>query len=112
MVHKICFMTKRHLDMAEFSVSTHVRSEPVLHCTTFRWCAGADKGAERPPAFSGDLTLDGLRVNQLKLSRNLTGSVLLSNEQFRIRAKVRVSLPASTYLRQLKIFSAGSVTCL
>ena len=55
-------------------------------------CAGAGKGrpqaAERPSAFSGDLSLDGLRVNQLKLSRNLTGSILLSNEQFQIRAKV------------------------
>ena len=55
-------------------------------------CADVGKGrkqaTERPSAFSGDLSLDGLRVNQLKLSRNLTGSILLSNEQFQIRAKV------------------------
>ena len=58
--------------------------------------AGAGKGrkqdTERPSAFSGDLSLDGLRVNQLKLSRNLTGSILLSNEQFQIRAKVIVCI--------------------
>lgn len=42
----------------------------------------------RPSAFAGDLTLDGLRVNQLKLSRNLTGTVLLSEDRFQIRAKV------------------------
>ncbi len=58
----------------------------------FDCCATAGKtnkqAAERPSAFSGDLTLDGLRVNQLKLSRNLTGSILLSDEQFLIRAKV------------------------
>ena len=59
-------------------------------CTQLtNWLASADgRAAERPSAFSGDLTLDGLRVNQLKLSRNLTGSILLSNEQFQIRAKV------------------------
>ncbi len=55
-------------------------------------CTGAGTGrkqaTEKPSAFSGDLSLDGLRVNQLKLSRNLTGSILLSNEQFQIRAKV------------------------
>ncbi len=42
----------------------------------------------RPSAFAGDLTLEGLRVNQLKLSRNLTGTVLLSEDRFQIRAKV------------------------
>ena len=58
------------------------------------WLACADEqAAERPSAFSGDLTLDGLRVNQLKLSRNLTGSILLSNEQFQIRAKVSSPSP-------------------
>ena len=62
--------------------------------------AGVDKDAgqssgeqqqqqdRRPSAFAGDLTLDGLRVNQLKLSRNLTGTVLLSEDRFQIRAKV------------------------
>ena len=65
---------------------------PLLKRRSRGRCAGAGKGrkqtAERPSAFSGDLSLDGLRVNQLKLSRNLTGSILLSNKQFQIRAKV------------------------
>lgn len=44
-------------------------------------------------AFAGDLHLDGLRVNQLKLSRNLTGTVLLSDERFQIKAKVSLAQP-------------------
>ena len=55
---------------------------------------------ERPSAFSGDLSLDGLRVNQLKLSRNLTGTILLSDEQFQIRAKVSVMHPSHPLVRQ------------
>ena len=66
--------------------------------------AGADKtgkqAVERPSAFSGDLSLDGLRVNQLKLSRSLTGTILLSDEQFKIRAKVSVKHPSHPLVRQ------------
>jgi len=50
----------------------------------------------RPSAFAGDLTLDGLRMNQLKLSRNLTGTVLLSQDRFQIRAKVRRACCSTT----------------
>lgn len=79
-------------------------------------CAGAEKtgkqAMERPSAFSGDLSLDGLRVNQLKLSRNLTGTILLSDEQFQIRAKVSVKHPShppmrpSSALQKLELISA------
>ncbi|CAL8466123.1 g5659 [Coccomyxa elongata] len=61
----------------------------------------------RPSAFAGDLTLDGLRVNQLKLSRNLTGTVLLSEDRFQIRAKGQ--RPDETLDVNLKLpFAPGS----
>ena len=37
---------------------------------------------------SGDVLLDGLRVNQLKLSRNLAGSLQVSDKEVHIHAKV------------------------
>jgi hypothetical protein len=60
---------------------------------------------QRRSAFAGDLTLDGLRVNQLKLSRNLTGTVLLSDDRFEIKAKVR-RRPTT-----LSGHAAGHATC-
>ena len=44
------------------------------------------------PAASGDVLLEGLRVNQLKLSRNLTGSLQVSEKEVHMHAKVRVGL--------------------
>ncbi|KAL0030394.1 hypothetical protein WJX79_000988 [Trebouxia sp. C0005] len=38
-------------------------------------------------AFEGDVLLDGLRVNQLKLSRNLTGSLQVSEKEVHMHAK-------------------------
>ncbi|KAL3160063.1 hypothetical protein ABBQ38_009778 [Trebouxia sp. C0009 RCD-2024] len=38
-------------------------------------------------AFEGDVLLDGLRVNQLKLSRNLAGSLQVSNKEVHMHAK-------------------------
>ena len=37
---------------------------------------------------AGDVLLDGLRVNQLKLSRNLTGSLQVSEKEVHMHAKV------------------------
>ena len=37
---------------------------------------------------SGDVLLDGLRVNQLKLSRNLAGSLQVSDKEVHMHAKV------------------------
>lgn len=45
-------------------------------------------GAEAQ-SFAGTLTLENLRMNQLKLARNLTGSLALSRSGFQIHAKVR-----------------------
>ena len=39
-------------------------------------------------ANSGDVLLDGLRVNQLKLSRNLAGSLQVSDKEVHMHAKV------------------------
>jgi len=41
------------------------------------------------PVAAGDVLLDGLRVNQLKLSRNLTGSLQVSEKEVHMHAKVR-----------------------
>lgn len=37
---------------------------------------------------SGDVLLDGLRVNQLKLSKNLAGSLQVSDKEVHMHAKV------------------------
>ena len=44
---------------------------------------------------AGDVLLDGLRVNQLKLSRNLTGSLQVSDREMHMHAKVRHQLNGS-----------------
>jgi hypothetical protein len=50
---------------------------------------GSTEGAAPEQAvFTGELSLEGLRVNQLKLSRSLGGSLSLSKERFHISAKV------------------------
>ncbi|KAK9840821.1 hypothetical protein WJX81_007219 [Elliptochloris bilobata] len=47
-----------------------------------------DKAAEKPGAsFAGALTLENLRINQLKLARNLTGSLEVSRSSLQIHAK-------------------------
>ena len=51
------------------------------------------KQRQQPAAFSGDLTLEGLRVNQLKLSRNLTGTLALAGDRFQLSAKARAASP-------------------
>ena len=40
-----------------------------------RTSSAVQQGQEAPQSFSGDLSLDGVRVNQLKLTRNLSGEV-------------------------------------
>ncbi|KAK9804274.1 hypothetical protein WJX72_004315 [[Myrmecia] bisecta] len=43
--------------------------------------------ADTSTSFKGDLNLEGLRVNQLKLSRNLSGSLELAEDGLHIHAK-------------------------
>ncbi len=49
---------------------------------------GVGVGAEAQ-SFAGTLTLENLRMNQLKLARNLTGSLAVSRSGLQIHAKAR-----------------------
>ena len=60
--------------------------------------AGAERGAaqgqdgpgeQAGAAFAGALTLENLRINQLKLARNLSGSLEVSRSSLQIHAKVQ-----------------------
>ena len=61
--------------------------------------AGAEGGAPaagaaaRGTAFAGTLTLDSLRVNQLKLARSLSGSLEVSRSGLQIHARARAPPP-------------------
>lgn len=48
---------------------------------------------------AGDVLLDGLRVNQLKLSRNLSGSLQVSDKEVHMHAKVGLS-PSPNHTRE------------
>lgn len=51
---------------------------------------GQDGPGERAgAAFAGALTLENLRINQLKLARNLSGSLEVSRSSLQIHAKVQ-----------------------
>ena len=56
--------------------------------------SGAAQGQDGPreragAAFAGALTLENLRINQLKLARNLSGSLEVSRSSLQIHAKVQ-----------------------
>lgn len=72
----------------------------LLHC----WSADKATGKPTVPAVrvAGDLSLEGVRINQLKLSRSLTGTLQVSDREVQVHAKVG-GLPSAVVCVEVNI---------
>ena len=74
-----------------FPVSTG--QQDLYECTLLLICRQNDRKPTAPRnCVAGDLSLEGVRINQLKLSRSLTGMIQVSDREVQIHAKVGAPL--------------------